>query len=57
MAQDILKFPPADQRPKRGGTLSGSTQSSQPTILKFPSVKGQGNRKRAKLKSQRKASE
>ena len=57
MAQDILKFPPADQRPKRGKRPAGSTTSSEPTILKFPSVKEQGNRKRAKQKPQRKASE
>ena len=57
MAQDILKFPSADQRPKRARSSAGSTTSSEPTILQFPAVKEQCNRKRAKQKSQRKASE
>ena len=57
MAQDILKFPPADQRHKRGKRPAGSTEDSEPTILQFPSVKEPSNQKRAKQKSQRKASE
>jgi hypothetical protein len=57
MAQNILKFPPADQRRKRGKSLAGSTTSSEATILQLPSTKEQGNRKRAKQKPQQKASE
>ena len=57
MALDILKFPPADQRPKRARNPSGSTENSEPTILQFPSVKELERRKRVKQKSQRKASE
>ena len=57
MAQDILKFPPADQRTKRGKRPAGSTESSEPTILQFPSIKELVNRKQTKQKPQRKASE
>ncbi len=57
MAQDILKFPPADQRPKHGKSPAASTQSGEPTILQFQSVREPSNRKRAKQKPQRRASE